>query len=858
MAIKNKPTLNSKPRLMKLLDFFVLFSAAVISALLIWYNYNAQNVFRKTLVELFQSHQLEIVKGSARGIENLFFNLTNGMLTLASSKYVSDPTSEQCHEQIRQFYLSNQDFVYAGYRMDRNGILVYMYPMDLRGLNADIRNQEHVVKLFNTRRLVVSGLFRAVEGFDAIAIHSPVFVNKKFNGSVATVVKLEKMTSLFLQNTRAGKNGYAWMVDDDGTIIYHPNSKYIGQKLSDTNLFNKETRNVLKLSVWRGAPAAIHLGDTLFAMSPFQIGDRTWTVLIATPYSDISTPINTHTRNTWLVTISVLMMMYLGGYVLMRARSDANRLERDKNLLEEKVGLEEELRLGRDRLDTIIKTIPSGLFTIDREHVIRSWNLTAERVTGYSAEDVIGKNCADVFGETCDRACLMFDPGTPEKPLLGRECSMTTKDGRQITLSKNLDLIRDPDGHAVMGLESFIDITASKRAEEQRINSIALEKEIEHLRKMDEVKTNFLSMVSHELRTPLSVMLGNLSMAEKGKYGDLPEKFRERLKVVMRRGWQLNDLIDNLLDLAKIESGRVELDKQPLEVPDAVERLLVEFQEGIEEKQLRVSVSCEDDAKTIIADKNMFRHLLANLVSNAVKFTPAGGSIAISTRSRNNHVVLTVKDSGIGIPENEQPKIFDRFYQVDNTSTRQYGGTGLGLAIVKEIAQVHNASIEIESVEGEGAEIRVVFPGKLQILVAHGHVDTEQSPTALPPGAPAKSKSMLIIDTDPDTLTTITDIVEGSYIRVLYADSAREAREVIGREKVNIIVANPAAIGESCKDFLNSIGGPTAPDLRVIILSDDPLASRKAAAGLTHVAACLTKPLQQDMFAKTLQSILSI
>ncbi len=844
--------------LVKPVSFLLLLPSIFISALIIWYSVNANNIFRRSLVEQFQNHQLEIVKGSARGIETLFSNLTNSILTLSSSKGVRVPCNPDCKESIREFYKVNQDFIYAGYRMNQSGTLVYMYPADPKALNANVSMQEHVARMFETKRMVVSGLFRAVEGFDAIAIHAPVFTDKKMNGSVATILKMDQLTNLFLKNTRAGKNGYSWMLDENGTVIYHPNSAYIGMDISKTDLFNDEIREDLKTAIWRQQPDKLLIGDTMFAVAPFRMGDRVWTVIISTPYSDISTPINRHMRTTWIVTIGVLLVFVIGGFLLMAVQVKAVRLESENYMLEEKVALQEELRENRDRLNMIIKTIPSGLFTVDRANIIRSWNLTAERITGYTAEETVGRKCGDILGDSCGCSCSIFGPDATEIPVFGRECQMTTKDGRSITLSKNFTAVNDQDGRPAIGIESFIDITDAKRAEEQRINAIALEKEIEQLRKMDEVKTNFLSMVSHELRTPLSVMLGNLSMAEKGKYGDLPEKFIEKLRIVMRRGWQLNDLIDNLLDLAKIESGRVELEKQQLDIPDSVDSVLAEFQEQIEDKKLFIRTHFDKEARALIADKHMFRHILANLISNAIKFTPHGGRIEVNSYTRENTIAISVKDTGIGIPPEEQPKIFDRFYQVDNSSTRQYGGTGLGLAIVKEIAQVHNASIEIESREGQGTEIRIIFPGTMNMVLEHG-ISEKQTIQVDQGISSTKRHSLLILDQDPEILTAITDMVEGSYIRVLHTNNYREAREILNREKPEIIVTDPeSAFPELNELIAAATSGITPITKHVIIVYSDEAACSSLAEEFHNCVVCIPKPFQKDKFAAILKQSISI
>jgi PAS domain S-box-containing protein len=845
------------------MNVFAPVLAILFSFVLIFYSLHIHDLFRNTLVRSFQDHQLTIVEGTANGIESLLNRLMSEMQTMATSRSVRDPDSEECKERLREFYKAYQDIVYASYRMNHKGILVYMYPVDPKGLNADISKQAHVIKLFETRRLVVSGLFRAVEGFDAIAIHAPVFKDRELNGSLATVVKLEKITEQFLEKTRAGENGYSWLVDKDGVILYHPKTAYIGLKITDTDLFDKRTREDLEEQVKLESDTKLHMGNNLFALAPFEIGDRTWTVILSTPYSDISSPIVAHFKSTWIINVSFLLVILTAGAMYMRAGMRAAVLEVEKGFLEQKVGLQEELRNSRDRLDTIVKTIPSGLFTIDTNHIIRSWNNTARRITGFSAEEIIGQHCSRIFIWPCAGACGLYDPGSPAKPILGVECKVRTKDGRELTLKKNSDYLRDADGTITGGIESFIDITDSKRAEEDRIRAIAFEKEVEQLRRMDEVKTNFLSMVSHELRTPLSVMLGNLSMAEKGKYGALPEKFLEKLRVIMKRGWQLNDLIDGLLDLSKIESGHIELNKQELDLPELAEKVAGEFQETVENNNLTIGFDFKPGATGIVADRILFSQLLRNLISNAVKFTHAGGHILISSYIRKDSLVVSVRDTGIGIPEHELQKVFDRFYQVDNSSTRQYGGTGLGLAIVKDIAELHKAEIEIESDEGKGTEIRVALPTGGRIFLGHGRSEAEKTASArrtLPDEIASIPFRVLIVDRDPDTLTTITEIVEGSSGKVLFADTIREAVSALEEKPVDILVLDPAQFETGASgDLMSKIAAEQEcrpGKVLAVLVSENVEAARKFAAGRAGISICLNKPLQAEQFIKILKTLL--
>jgi len=670
-VVLNKTDTLLKRATSKWMPFIVSFVALAVAAGLVWHGLNVHRVFRETLTKQFQDLQSEIAKSSAQGIESVVARLTNDMLSLAAAPRMQDVDSPQTLEFLIDFYRSNQEIAYAGYRMNNEGVLTDMYPIDENSLYADIRYQEHVVSLFETRRLVISGLFRAVEGFDAIAIHAPVFKGREMNGSVATIIKLDSITSKFLRGVEIGAGGYAWLVDEDGVVIYHPDKRHIGKNLKDDHpAFEGEVCDALSHEIWRGRAKTMQIGDTLFSIHPFNIGDRTWTVVISTPYSAISGPISDHWRSMMLLTVAVLLLMYSVGYAALKYSMKASQLQRDKAALEERVGLEKELKMSHDRLDHIIKMLPSGLFTVNNDRIIQKWNNTAERLTGYMAEEVVGQRCSFVMTGACGDFCALFSPSPRTGPIVGKECEIVTKTGKKIIVSKNADLLRDADGNVIGGIESFIDITEAKRAEEDRILNIEMKKQIEYLEKMNEGKTNFLSMVSHELRTPLSVMLGNLDMAQKERYGALPEKFAEKLKVVLKRGWQLNDLIDNLILRARIEMGAMGLARQELSLDMAAREALDKFRDEIESKNLRASVEISNDAEWVYADESMFQKLLSNLISNAVKFTPDGGFVKVVSKRSGKSVVVSVKDNGIGIPLNEHGRIFDRFYQIDDTSTR--------------------------------------------------------------------------------------------------------------------------------------------------------------------------------------------
>jgi len=832
----------------------ILLLGVGMSAALVWYSFQQRRAFSDSITEQFQRHQETIAAGVARGVEGMILRVTGYMEALAASPEVGDPDSKVCRERIQEFYFANQDVIYAGYRMNEAGVLVYMYPIDERGLNSDISGQEHVKRLLETRELVVSGLFSSVEGFDAVAIHAPVFRAGKFDGSVATIIPMTKIAQVFVGRVRSGRKGFAWLVDENGTILDYPEDEYIGKKLAGTDIFPAGVLGELQKKISKGETAAMKLGDTLFAISPTRLGDRVWTVILSTPYEDISEPITRQWRRQWLVNLAVFAMLVIVISVLFVSGARALRLEREKSFLEERIALQEELRESRDRLDMTLRTVPSGLYTVDRDGIILSWNRTAERLLGYTAEEIIGKPCSTFSKDDKCGKCSLFSADVP-KPIYGTECWLTAKTGERILASKNLDYIRDSAGATIGGIESFVDITAARRAENERLDSVSMEKEIEHLRKMDGVKSNFLSMVSHELRTPLSVMLGNLAMARKGKYGGLSSELEAKLDVVLRRGWQLNDLIANLLDLAKIESGKLDLKKESVYVWKAAEEVLAELRDEIEKKALDVDVGVSRSA-VVWADPSMFHRLLENLVSNAVKFSSEGGGIAVSCREEGGFLAVSVKDNGAGIPESALPRVFDRFYQVDDSSTRKHGGTGLGLSIAKEIMEVHKGRMEIKSRVGEGTEALAFFPLEEpppdeKELSARASESVRKLPTPYF----NEPRTFLYVGTDPEFLTALTVIFENTSHRVISIPEHGAAAHTIEKEHVAVVILDVDAPGAGDRDF--GLWKKLVEDgyrLLVISVSESETVDKHRLAGLSASACLLRKPLDREEFISSVKN----
>ncbi|MFA6448198.1 MAG: ATP-binding protein [bacterium] len=247
----------------------------------------------------------------------------------------------------------------------------------------------------------------------------------------------------------------------------------------------------------------------------------------------------------------------------------------------------------------------------------------------------------------------------------------------------------------------------------EKVNQELLKSNI-NLRKANEVKDTFLSTVSHELKTPLTTIIGYISMLLEGALGPLADEQRQSLDVVLRRGRNLQALISDLLNLSRIDAGRMELRRSYVDLGKELRSLEEVFSERLKEAGLSLEIFVEDNLPHVYADRDRINQALFNLTGNAIKFTPSGGLITVQGRHRKeeNLIEISVTDTGIGVPESEQGHIFERFYQVDKHDGREFAGTGLGLAITKELIELHGGRISIESRPGRGSAFTFTLPLK--------------------------------------------------------------------------------------------------------------------------------------------------
>jgi signal transduction histidine kinase/putative methionine-R-sulfoxide reductase with GAF domain len=281
--------------------------------------------------------------------------------------------------------------------------------------------------------------------------------------------------------------------------------------------------------------------------------------------------------------------------------------------------------------------------------------------------------------------------------------------------------VDDPSDRKVPGIETIeiLEIFANQAVtaiENARLygkleeHIVELREATKRLKELNEIKSNFVATVSHELRTPLTSIRAYAETLSHDLGNSPRETEIEFLRIIERECQRLTSIVDNMLELSHLESGKVRMSKSNVDIRIVVEHVSQILSPTTEKKSIRMDLSLGDKPALAYADDGMVKQLLLNLVNNAVKFTPENGSVRVDVVDGDSAVELVVEDTGIGIPQSEISRIFDGFYQVDSSATRRYGGIGLGLAIVNNIVEWHDGKIWVDSEEGKGTRFTVSLP----------------------------------------------------------------------------------------------------------------------------------------------------
>ncbi len=302
------------------------------------------------------------------------------------------------------------------------------------------------------------------------------------------------------------------------------------------------------------------------------------------------------------------------------------------------------------------------------------------------------------------------------------------------------------------------------------------------------LKSTFLSNMSHELRTPLNSVIALSSVLKRKLKTSIPEEEYSYIDVIERNGKQLLELINDVLDLSRIESGRVEIEQADINIKELINGMVTMIEPQAREKNITLKFLTNVDLPILKSDGNKIRHILQNLIGNAVKFTEKG-KVEVTALKKDKYLQILVSDTGIGIPSDQISNIFDEFRQIDSSTSRKYGGTGLGLSIAKRYARMLGGTIEVESTPGKGSNFTFILPLEpVETDTKENSPEIRQFPIAGKKKAvtesnkaQAKEKTILLVEDSEPAIIQLKDILSEAGFQVLIAHNGREALEQIAK-----------------------------------------------------------------------------
>lgn len=345
-------------------------------------------------------------------------------------------------------------------------------------------------------------------------------------------------------------------------------------------------------------------------------------------------------------------------------------------------------------LEAVIRNSADGILILDRECRVLGFNQAMTRLTGYRVGEALGKTCQQVMplvsqkgNDYCAMVCPLMHAGTSERPPV-TEAILTDRHGHTVPVELTYAVIKEEDGSPLGGVISARDIRARKEAEE--------------------LQSTFLSVISHELQTPIAIIKGYADLLSEPDQSLPPDTMRQKMATIGAEADRLSKMVENLLYASRIQAGGLKLNREPVALALLAQHVVQRLGSLSAIHTVRALVPA--DLPPVLADYERLEEVLVNLVENALKYSPKGGQVEISTRTTSDEVIVSVTDEGIGVAEEDRDRLFERFSRLDSRLVRQMKGTGLGLFICKSIVEAHGGRIWAEQASGSGSRFSFSLP----------------------------------------------------------------------------------------------------------------------------------------------------
>jgi PAS domain S-box-containing protein len=553
------------------------------------------------------------------------------------------------------------------------------------------------------------------------------------------------------------------------------------------------------------------------------------------------------------------------GYLLIGTDNTAR-----KQIEEERTNLDQRLRDQHFYTRSLIESNIDALMTTDPRGIISDVNKQMEALTGCTRDELIGAPFKNYFTDP-SRAEAAINRVLAEGKVTNYELTARARDGSLTVVSYNATTFHDRDRRLKGVFASARDMTELRQFEQ------ALQQKNAELEAASRMKSEFLATMSHELRTPLNAIIGFSDVLKDGLMGEMTEQQRKFIGDIFNSGNHLLSLINDILDLSKVEAGKMMLDIEPVQVSSMFENSLSIVREKAANRQIRVSTHAPAELGTIYADTRKVKQIVYNLLSNAVKFTREGGqvtlragcvpraevgvlsgswagrSLPLADNEFAEFLEISVTDNGIGVSAEGLKHLFNPFSQIDSGLARSFQGTGLGLVMVKLLAELHGGTVAVESAPGEGSRFTVWLP--LRAPVEGALLPARPSPGPrrdTPAGAP----TALIVEDDERAAELIRLQLEAQGFKVLHAASAETALVLASEHPLSLITLDVMLPNMDGWELLGRL--KAAPELAAIPVVVISIVADRTKGLALGAAAIMQKPLSRhDLYGSLVELGLS-
>jgi PAS domain S-box-containing protein len=512
--------------------------------------------------------------------------------------------------------------------------------------------------------------------------------------------------------------------------------------------------------------------------------------------------------------------------------------------IEERARAEQALRESEERFRTLADNISQFAWMADAQGALFWYNRRWYDFTGTTFDEMQGWGWQKVHHpEHVQRVVEKFRGHIERGEVWEDTFPLRGKDGAYRWFLSRAVPIRDAAGRVVRWFGTNTDITELREVEQRRDELLDSERAARsEAERAARVKDEFLATLSHELRTPLAAILGWAQIVRRGRLAG--EDINDAFKIIEDNARLQKQLIEDLLDMSRIASGKMKIDAQPVNLATVAEEAVAMIRPAAEEKGLRLVTRLDGSGGNVLGDAGRLKQVIGNLLSNAVKFTPAGGQIRVVLHHKAGRALLAVRDTGIGMAPEFVPQLFERFRQADASSTRKYRGLGLGLALVRQLTELHGGTVRATS---RGAGRGSTFVIEMPLLRGLTPPQRAEAAAQVAFDFDLRHVAALVVDDEPTTRALITRILKEAGAAVTDCPGAAEALEAMAARTYDVIVSDISMPGIDGYMLLREVRSlpdrerALIPAVAVTAFSRDDDRRRAYEAGYqTH----LTKPIE--------------